>query len=248
MLFGGLGNERRNYMYRYVTDKHFLKSAYSFCADLVNQLVQELKHYDIDSCMEVVGSGRHGFITQNETGPIDFDFNLWIINEGIYFSGHDLKEQIMTAFNYVLDKNGYGKYHCDDSTSAITVGRFKFKKGNQTEFSIDVAIVKEDEQGNWHRLIHQKTGIVQMDRWIWNIGPDSREIFAKEEFLKNGHWNEVRCAYLEKKNAYINVSTKPSFICYIEAINDVYNQYHKNVSRNIGGFYSIWGQGDFYNG
>lgn len=248
MLLGGLGNGRRYYMYRYVTDKQFLKSAYSFCADLVNQLVQELKHYDIESCMEVVGSGRHGFITQNENGPIDFDFNLWIIDEGVCSDGRNLKNRIMAAFNYVLNKNGYKKYHCDDSTSAISVGRFQFKKGNQTEFSIDVAIVKEDDKGNWHRLIHQKTGIVQLDRWIWNKGPDSAEIFAKERFLKNAHWNEMRMAYLGKKNAYINISTKPSFICYIEAINDVYNQYHKTVSQNTEGFYSILGQRDFYNG
>lgn len=237
-----------NCMYKFVTDKAFLKSSYSFCADLVNQLVQELRHYDIESCMEVIGSGRHGFITQYGNRPIDFDFNLWIIEDGGYSDGRELKEAIMEAFDYILEKNGYDGVHCKDSTSVITVGKFHQRKGNQTEYSIDLGIVKEDERGNWHRLIHHKTGIVQMDRWIWNIGPDSREIFAKEEFLKNGHWNEVRCAYLEKKNAYINVSTKPSFICYIEAINDVYNQYHKNVSRNIGGFYSIWRQGDFYNG
>lgn len=36
-------------MYHYVTDKEYLKQTYSICADIVNQLVQELKHYEIDA-------------------------------------------------------------------------------------------------------------------------------------------------------------------------------------------------------
>lgn len=36
-------------MYQYVTDKEFLKKSYSMCADLVNQLVQELKSYGIQA-------------------------------------------------------------------------------------------------------------------------------------------------------------------------------------------------------
>lgn len=43
-------------MYHWVEDRTFLKQAYSECAGIVNQLVQELKKYDIDSTMRVVGS------------------------------------------------------------------------------------------------------------------------------------------------------------------------------------------------
>ncbi len=38
-------------MYEYVKDKEFLKASHSMCANLVNQLVQELKKYDIDASM-----------------------------------------------------------------------------------------------------------------------------------------------------------------------------------------------------
>ena len=49
-------------MYHYVTDKVFLKESYSICADIVNQLVQNLKSYGIASSMSVVGSKRRGLI------------------------------------------------------------------------------------------------------------------------------------------------------------------------------------------
>lgn len=65
-------------MYHYVTDKVFLKESYSICADLVNQLVQRLKKYGIESKMSVVGSKKRGLVTQNEKEPIDYDFNLYI--------------------------------------------------------------------------------------------------------------------------------------------------------------------------
>ena len=35
-------------MYHWVEDKEFLKRSYSLCADIVNQLVQNLKKYGID--------------------------------------------------------------------------------------------------------------------------------------------------------------------------------------------------------
>ena len=50
-------------MYHYVKDKVFLKESYRICADIVNQLVQNLKHYGIYSRMSVVGSKKRGLVT-----------------------------------------------------------------------------------------------------------------------------------------------------------------------------------------
>lgn len=47
-------------MYHYVEDQVFLKESYSVCADIVNQLVQNLKKYGIKSRMSVVGSKKRG--------------------------------------------------------------------------------------------------------------------------------------------------------------------------------------------
>ena len=62
----------------------------------------------------------------------------------------------------------------NDSISCLTTERRYFTKGNSTEFSIDLAIVHEDLEGTWYRLIHKKTGYDAYDEWIWNVGPDSK--------------------------------------------------------------------------
>ena len=210
-------------MYHYVTDKEYLKQTYSICADIVNQLVQELKHYEIDAYMATVGSKKRGLITQNEKESIDYDFNLFIENADA-FRADELKRRVMDAFNEVLNRNDWGD--CQDSTSALTTEQRVLKKGNKTPFSIDVAIVKEDAWGTLHRLKHNKTGIVALDQWYWNMAPNSQKLWDMEDYLKPAYWQLVRDAYLDKKNMYLtrNDHDHPSFVCYIEAVNEVYAQ------------------------
>lgn len=107
-------------MYQYVKDKEFLKKSYSVCADLVNQLVQELKSYGIQAKMSTVGSKKRGLITQNGCEPIDYDFNLWISSAeefDIQREPKRLKQEVIEAFDFVLSKNGWED--CEDSTSAL---------------------------------------------------------------------------------------------------------------------------------
>ena len=217
-------------MYHYVKDKVFLKESYSICADIVNQLVQNLKSYGIKSRMSVVGSKKRGLVTQNEKEPIDYDFNLWIDSAediNIVNNPKELKQTIITAFNEVLEWNGWKT--CDDSTSAITTKQRTLKKGNKTKFSIDVCIVREDGWGNWYRLIHKKTGYSYCDQYWWQQGPTTKELNKKEKYLKikTGPWMRVKQVYLEKKNRYLSRQDRdnhPSYNCYIEAINEVYEQ------------------------
>ena len=96
-------------------------------------------------------------------------------------------------------------------------------------FSIDLGIVVEDSNGSWWRLIHQKTGNTRNDVWIWNEGRNSYNLNKKVDWIKNhNYWNEVREGYLTKKNMYLtrNDYNHPSFICYIEAVNEVYDRYN----------------------
>ena len=137
----------------------------------------------------------------------------------------NIKEYIRKCFNKVLKRNGWSD--CQDSKSALTTEKIHFKEGNQTSFSIDLCIVTEDDN-RWWRLIHKKTGFFQTDEWIWNEGKQSNGLMRKVEFLKdNNLWNEVRDTYLEKKNMYLrrNDHDHPSFICYIEAVNEVYDKH-----------------------
>lgn len=215
-------------MYHYIDDKDFLKMMRSVCSDLVNQLVQMINSEDF---MEVeahlVGSGAKNLETQNANEPIDLDYNLVVINSSCNINdGKQIKNYIMKKFNEILNRNGWS--NCSDSKSCLETETRVFKNGNKTGFSIDLAIVHEDSDGTWYRLIHEKTGFVNYDRWFWNIGPDSKGLTKKVNWLKkNNLWDEVREVYLDKKNMYLRRGdhNHPSFICYIETINEVFNKY-----------------------
>ncbi len=211
-------------MYHWVEDREFLRQAFSECAGIVNQLVQELKKYDIESAMKVVGSKSRNMITQNAKEPIDFDFNLLVRNADEYRDGRNLKEDVREAFNEVLNRNDWED--CDDSTSALTTKTVRYKKGKHTPFKMDVCILKEDCYGHLHRLIHQKTGFIQFDQWLWNMVPNSERFHEKELMLKQNprYWNVVRETYLSKKNMYLQRGDHdhPFFVCYIEAVNEVH--------------------------
>ncbi len=226
-------------MYHFVEDKDFLARAYHDCADIVNQLVQELKNYEIEARMNVVGSKKRNMITQNAKDPIDFDFNLLILNADDYARASDLKNDVKEAFNTVLERNGWSD--CEDSTSALTTEQRVFRKGNKTPFYIDVCIVKKNSYG-LHRLIHHKTGFVDMDQWYWNQVPNSHDLRDKEAFLKPDYWMEVRETYLDKKNMYLRRpydNDHPSFICYVEAVNEVYNKVRCGVLQHGNGWTNL---------
>lgn len=222
---GWHGRKGDLFMYHYVEDKEFLREMKSLCSNIVNQLVQSINN---DSVMtvkaELVGSGAKNLITQNGKEAIDLDYNLCIVKcNGRIIPGQQIKEYVRKKFNEILNYNDLDD--CQDSTSALTTGKVYSTNGNRTPFSIDLAIVRKNN-GNWERLIHEKTGFVNLDRWYWNIAPNSRGLSEKVDKLKKENlWNEVRDLYLEKKNMYLRRQdyNHPSFIVYIETINEIYN-------------------------
>lgn len=218
-------------MYHYIQDKEFLKRLKGTCSDIVNQLVQSINN---DSVMTVkaclVGSGAKNLITQNENEPIDLDYNLCIVNTKSIgmLDCRGIKEYVKKQFNKVLCSNGWGD--CQDSTSAFTTEQRVFKKGNQTAFKIDIAITCK-YLNNWQRLIHQKTGLVILDGYYWNEVQNPGRLEEKVRALKYENlWGKVRDTYLEKKNFYLrrNDHNHPSFIVYVETVNQIYNKYFWN--------------------
>ncbi len=211
-------------MYHYVEDKEFLKRMRSRCSDMVNQVVQLInkeKKYSVK--MELVGSGANNLVTQNDQSAVDLDYNLIILktDEDIN-DGKIIKEYVRKVFNVILNKNNLKD--CNDSTSCLTTKEICFK-GETNYFSIDLAIIRKSSKGNWLKLKHKKTGKVATDEWYWNEIPESKEVNIRSEWLKkNGKWNDVRNAYLDKKNMYLKNKDDdhPSFICYIETINELY--------------------------
>lgn len=220
-------------MYHFIEDKDFLKRMRGLCSNIVNQLVQSINN-DNELIVEahLVGSGARNLETQNANEPVDLDYNLNIVNSKNKqlkaLSEQSIKEYIRKIFNEVLNKNGWRD--CQDSTSCLTTERRHFTKGNSTKFSIDLAIVHENPDGTWLRLIHEKTGRVSNDKWYWNEAPHSKGLKKKADELKsNNHWEKVRDTYLNKKNMYLSRRdyNHQSFNCYIEAVNEVYGKYFK---------------------
>ena len=214
-------------MYHYIEDKDFLNRMKSLCAGIINQLVQSINNDTFMTAKaNLVGSGAKNLVTQNENEPIDLDYNIIIGTKyvGIY-TEQEIKEYIRKQFNKILRKNRWSD--CKDSKSALSTEKRTVTKGNKTKFSIDLAIIYEDKNGNY-RLIHEKSGIVSQDRYYWNKALESREVEKKVSILKsNNLWPQVRDTYLNKKNFYLrrNDHNHPSYVVYIETVNQVYNKF-----------------------
>ena len=213
-------------MYCFVEDKQFLKRAQSDCSATIKELETLLRNnYDINSQAFLVGSGARNMITQNENEGIDFDYNLNILSCPDWDDAKSIKEAVRIAFNQILRNQGLND--AEDSTSSITTKPMYFKNAPETEFKIDVCIVTKNNAGEWERLIHEKTGYTYNDRYFWNVAPNSKGYQEKARKIKSvpGWWNQVRTRYLDRKNHYLKKgdNNHPSFVCYIEVINDVYN-------------------------
>ena len=91
---------------------------------------------------------------------------------------------------------------------------------------MDVCIVCRDTEEDFYRLIHKKQGSLIGMNTIEQSPSFRRNTEKRLSILrKGGKWQLVRTQYLNIKNRYLrqNDHDHPSFICYIEAVNNVYN-------------------------
>ena len=210
-------------MYDYVEDKQFLKRAQHYCTNIMKELEENLRSQGMNTQFFLVGSGARNMITQNGDGKIDIDYNLNIIS-CTDWKARNIKELIRKNFNQVMRNNNL--HDVEDSTSSLTTKLIYFNDEPDIEFKIDVCIVTEQDD-NWYRLIHRKTGFMQVDEYFWNEAPHSKNCKDKADQIKKvlGWWEVVRNKYLEIKNHYLKLhdNNHPSYICYVEAVNNVYN-------------------------
>jgi hypothetical protein len=211
-------------MYEYVSDREFLSRIRTEAGEILQDLCHNLKvDHDIGARFFMVGSGARRLITRNANQPVDLDYNLEIVRCEDFEDCRYLKECVRKSFDKVLRAHGW--LSCQDSTSALTAKHPYRGLQPRNQYAIDVCIVMQDD-GHYHRLIHKKTGRVYNDEYYWNIAPHSRKLRKKVEHIKQcGKWELVRDQYLRLKNHYLtqNDHDHPSFICYIEAVNNVYN-------------------------
>lgn len=210
-------------MYDYVTKNEVSRYRYS-CANDLMQLRDVLREdYGINSSFTLVGSGASNLVTVNGNGYYDLDYNLHIL------SMHDkylknlkqLKDIIRTELNKIV---GVAFSDAKDSRSVLT-SILHFKDSPKVKFSFDIAILTQNRNGDWCRLIHNK----QNGQYTWNEVKNSNKIKQKATIIKQERlWEEVRDRYIELKNYYLKrnqENTHPSFVTYTEAVNEIYYQY-----------------------
>ena len=213
-------------MFHYVEDKKFLHRARSYCSSIVKQVEDECRKNGLNGQVFLVGSGAGNMVTQNENGPIDFDYNLNVLSCDDRYNGKAIKELVRKAFNRVMQRNNLSDV--EDSKSSLTTKPICFKDDRQ--FTVDLAIVTMNDDGTWERLIHEKAWIASFEKYYWNKERNSGEIGRRARILKQkGHWDYVREQYLDIKNTYLKRNEHhPSFVCYIEAVNNAYNHYFRD--------------------
>ena len=123
----------------------------------------------------------------------------------------------MDYLNEIMENTPFR--NCQDSTAVIT-SRWTTKQG--LEFSFDIAILVQNSNKTFCRMIHDK----MMNRYYWNEVPNSEDVYDKMDKLKeNGWWQDVRDTYLGKKNMYLRRYDRdqhPSFNIFVETINEVW--------------------------
>ncbi|WP_191014539.1 hypothetical protein [Treponema zioleckii] len=205
-------------MYHYVRNS-VVKPWRSFTADKMNRVKQMLKaEYNLDTDFYLVGSGAKNLVTQNENEPFDLDWNLEVYNLAEPTKNAEwLKTTVMDFLNEIMEDTPFR--NCQDSTAVIT-SRWTTEEG--LKFSFDIAILVENSNGIFCRMIHDKF----MNRFYWTEVPDSKDVYDRMDKLKeNGWWQEIRDTYLEKKNMYlrrIDRDNHPLFNIFVETINEVW--------------------------
>lgn len=201
----------------------------SDCSNTLKRVCSKLMEKGISSQFTLVGSGARNMITRNGNGPYDLDYNLEIIKAPNEY-WNDLRHLKDTVRILLDEATGLQCFsESKDSTSCLTA-ILCFKDEPTIEFSFDVAIVAKNSNGTLCRLIHNKNAWgFGKDQYVWNEIPHSCDITIKARKIKaEGLWLDVRKQYVHLKELYLSRSwdkDHPSFIVYIEAVNNVYNHY-----------------------
>lgn len=181
----------------------------------VQDEVREYFTFDI----RLIGSGDKRLVTQNGDKCFDLDYNIILQKDkkGLLDNPKQIKEIFVKRFKAVLEENVSGYNYVSDSTSVITA---KLIRNDKTEFSFDVAIIVEGDDGYFYRLINDKnTG-----RYIWNQVAHSKNYLGKFKALKEkGYWMDFKRRYLELKNMHLKRQDGvKSFSIFLETLNEFY--------------------------
>ncbi|MCM1190197.1 MAG: hypothetical protein NC180_12550 [Muribaculaceae bacterium] len=213
-----------------IVDEAECKRYRSDCSITLKKVCSLLKKRGISAQFTLVGSGARNMVTRNGNGPFDLDYNLEIIKapDEYWNDLRHLKDTVRVLLDNAAGLQCFSE--SSDSTSCLT-SLLYFKDEPTIEFSFDVAIVARNSDGTLCRLIHNKNAWgYGRDQYVWNEIPNSRNVAIKAKRIKaEGLWLDVRDQYVILKEKYLSHwwdrDDHPSFIVYIEAVNNVYNKY-----------------------
>lgn len=174
----------------------------------------------------LIGSGRKKLITK-ETGSnkgFDFDYNFSLQKVKDEFDGaKTIRENFFKIIQEIGKKYGY---QTEDNRSAITI-KLIDKENKKIEHSCDFGIVEDwrDGEDNEYQRIIVRDKNVASPTYIWNERQKSKNFSIKLSNIEAaGLWEVLKLEYLKIKNTNKDIEKK-SYQLFIEAINNVYNQY-----------------------
>ncbi len=170
-------------------------------------------------------------VTRNGNGPFDLDYNLEIIKAPeMYWK--DLRKLKDTVRIYLDKASGLKCFSESQNSTVALTALLHFEDEPQIEFSFDVAIVARNAKGTLCRLVYNKHYYIyrygDQGQYTWNEVKKSHDVKEKADRIKEiDKWLEVRQRYVDLKNHYLTYHDKdhPSFIVYIEAVNQIYDKY-----------------------
>lgn len=182
------------------------------------------ENYDTSFQFRLVGSGNNHLITRLNDGNkgFDFDYNLILpdLEDGYRYNAKVVKKQFLEAFDFAIKGTKYN--HPEDSTSVITIKNVSTAK-SKIIHSCDFAIIYYPENNTDCGYMYIKK--LKNGGYSFEMRAQSKKAEYKLETVceqKNG-WNRIREEYLKLKNRNLDPD-KHSYVLYLEAINNMYNQ------------------------
>ena len=203
--------------YRFANQSE-VKELEAWCMEILHAVQDEVREY-FTFDIRLIGSGDKRLVTQNGDERFDLDYNIIMQKDkkGLLDNPKQIKDIFVKRFKAVLEENVSGYNYVSDSTSVITA---KLIRNDKIEFSFDVAIIVEGDDGYFYRLTHDK----RTNRYIWNQVANSKNYFAKFKAIKeNDYWMEFKQRYLKNKDRHLsNQDGVKSFSIFLETLNEFY--------------------------
>ena len=212
--------------YEYVSKKEY-QPVRKELEQIIHRVQDQLRERGMTFQYHLIGSGARQLITRKKGGNkgFDFDYNLILPDSGDReYNAKVVKEEFINAFKFALKGTEYKLP--EDSTSVLTI-KVVDTAHSRIVHSCDFAIIyypRTGKDGEYRYLRNWKKGM-----YSFETRRESQGLERKLKAIKNhpGGWNQVREEYLLVKNNNRDPD-KRSYVLYIEAVNNVYNQINWN--------------------